>query len=226
MTIDLDEAKIRKNEFGLWAAWLLATAGGMLIGFLPAKLIADVLGLGVAFIVVPLLAGALIGFLQWLALRRFIVGSMDWILTAGAGWAIGYAVGLLVIQGLGRLPAIGGFWLMLACYALFGIIIALVQWPVLRREIPHVVPWILANVIGWMLGFSIATAVQFAVYSRAPAEPWIVNLIVQGISGLIAGAITGLALVWIVRKPDLALITSEDELPGTKGSYQAPEQHQ
>lgn len=226
MTIDLDEAKIRKNEFGLWAAWMLATFGGMLIGFLPGKLIADAIGLGVAYIVVPLFAGALIGFLQWLALRRFIVGSMDWILTAGAGWAIGYAVGLLVIQGLGLLPAIAGFWLMLACYALFGLIIALVQWPVLRREIPHIGPWILANVVGWVLGFSIATAVQLALYSQAPAEPWIVSLIVQGISGLIAGAITGLALVWIVRKPDLALVTSEDELPGTKGSYQAPEQRQ
>ena len=226
MTIDLDESKIRRNEFGLWAAWLLATAGGMLIGFLPGKLIADVFGLGIAYIVVPLLAGALIGFLQWLALRRFIVGSMDWILTAGAGWAIGYAAGLLVIQALGRQPAIAGFWLMLACYALFGLIIALVQWPVLRREIPHAGPWIIANVIGWTLGFSIATAVELAVYSQSPAEPWIVNLIVQGISGLIAGAVTGLALVWIVRKPDIALITSEDELPGTKGSYQAPEQHQ
>jgi hypothetical protein len=226
MTIDLDESKIRRNEFGLWAGWLLATVGGMLIGFLPAKLIADIFGLGVAYIIVPLLAGALIGFLQWLALRRFIVGSMDWILTAGAGWAIGYAAGLLVIQVLGRQPGFAGFWLLLACYALFGVIIALVQWPVLRREIPHAGPWILANVVGWALGFSIATAVELAVYSQSPAEPWIVNLIVQGISGLIAGAIIGLALVWIVRKPDIALVTSEDELPGTKGSYQAPEPRQ
>ncbi len=204
MTIDLDESKIKKNEFGLWAAWVMATAGGMLIGFLPAKLLAELLGLGFAFIVVPLLAGALIGFLQWLALRRYVIGSVDWILTAGAGWAIGYAAGLLIIQALGRQSEIGGFWLMLACYALFGVIIALVQWPVLRREIPHVGPWILANVTGWVLGFSIASAAQLAVYSRFLPEPWIISILVQGISGVIAGAITGLALVWIVRKPDIA----------------------
>ena len=210
MTIDLDESKIKKNEFGLWAAWVLATAGGMLIGFLPAKLLAELLGLGIAFIVVPLLAGALIGFLQWLALRRYVIGSVDWILTAGAGWAIGYAGGLLIIQGLGRQPEIGGFWLMLTCYALFGMIVALVQWPVLRREIPHVGPWILANITGWALGFSIASAVQLAAYSRILPKPWIIAILTQGISGVIAGAITGLALVWIVRKPDIAAISAGD----------------
>lgn len=131
-----------------------------------------------------------------------------------------------MIQGLARLQIAGGFWLLLLCYALFGLIIALVQWPVLRREIPHVGTWILANVIAWTLGFSIGSAVELAIYSRAPLEPWLVSLIVQAISGLIAGAITGLALVWIVRKPDLAVITSEDVPPGTTGSYQAPEKHQ
>ena len=226
MAIDLDEAKVEKNEFGLWFTWVVATIGGMLIGFLPGKIIADALGLGIAIIVVPLLAGALIGFFQWLALRRYVVGSVDWIFTAGAGWAIGYAVGLLIIQGLARLQVASGFWLLLLCYALFGLIIALVQWPVLRREIPHVGPWILANVIGWTLGFSIASAVELGLYSSAPLEPWLVSVLVQGISGLIAGAITGLALVWIVRKPDLALVISGDEPPGTTGSYQAPERHQ
>jgi len=226
MAIDLDEAKVEKSEFRLWTTWMLATTGGMILGFLPAKLLADALGLGIALIVVPLLAGALIGFLQWLALRGYVVGSVDWIFTAGAGWAIGYAVGLLLIQGLARLQLAGGFWLLLICYALFGLIVALVQWPVLRREIPHVGPWIVANVIGWTLGFSIASAVELAIYSRSPLEPWIVSLIVQGVSGLIAGAVTGLALVWIVRKPDLSLVTSGDELQGTTGSYQAPERHQ
>jgi len=226
MAIDLDESKLRKNEFGLWAAWVLATAGGMLIGFLPAKLLADLFGLGIGFILVPLLAGALIGFLQWLALRRYVIGSMDWIFTAGAGWAIGYAMGLLIIQGLGRQPEFGGFWLILACYVLFGVIIALIQWPVLRREIPQVGPWILANVLGWALGFSLANAVQFAIYNRFIPEPWIVSLLVQAISGLVAGAITGLALVWIVRKPEIATANVGDGLPGTRDSYQVPEKHQ
>ncbi|GEM_PF-612927 len=218
MEIDLDESKVNKNEFGLWAAWVLATAGGMLIGFLPANLLAETLGLGIAYIVVPLLAGTLIGFLQWLALRRYVIGSVDWIFTAGAGWAIGYAVGLLMIQLVGAQPAVGSFWLSLVNYALFGVIIALIQWPVLRREIPQVGPWILANVIGWTLGFSIANAAQLAIYSQFLPEPWKVSLFAQATGGLIAGAITGLVLVWIVRKPEITAVSSGDDLSGATQS--------
>jgi hypothetical protein len=111
MTVDLDETRIDKNEFGFWFAWVVATTAGMLLGFLPARPVADVLGLGVAFIAAPLLAGALIGFLQWLAIRRYIVGSLDWVLTAGAGLAIGYAAGLLLIQVLSSQQTAGGFWM-------------------------------------------------------------------------------------------------------------------
>ncbi len=72
MTIDIDEAKVERNEFGLWLGWTLATAGGMLIGFLPALLLVNVLSLGLAQIVVPALAGTLVGLAQWMALRRFL----------------------------------------------------------------------------------------------------------------------------------------------------------
>ena len=48
MTIDIDEAKVERNEFGLWLGWTLATAGGMLIGFLPSIFLVNVLDLGLA----------------------------------------------------------------------------------------------------------------------------------------------------------------------------------
>ncbi len=225
MGIDLDEAKVTKNESGLWVAWVLATACGMLLGFLPARLIANTFGLGIAFIVVPLLAGAILGFLQWLALRRYVVESADWILNAGAGWAVGYAMGVLMIQVIAKQQAAGGFWQLLAGYAIFGMVIGLVQWPVLRREIPQLGFWILANIIGWTFGFTIASVVGLVMYSRFLPQPWIIALIVQVTSGLIAGAVTGLALVWIVRKPDIAVLSSADELHGTKGAYQAHDRH-
>jgi hypothetical protein len=210
MTIDIDEAKVEKNELGLWAGWVLATAGGMLLGFLPAKLIADALGLGVAQVLVPLLAGALIGFLQWLALRRYLVGSVDWIFTAGAGWAIGYALGLLLVQQLGAQVSAGGFWLALISYLLFGLIIGLVQWPVLRREIPNLAAWIIANMIGWTVGFFLATLAEFFLYSNFRLEPWLISMIVRTLSGLVAGGIVGVALVWIVRKPEADSVAVAD----------------
>ena len=77
MTIDIDEVKVERNEFGLWLGWILATAGGMLIGFLPTILLVNLLNLGLAQIIVPVFAGTLVGLAQWLALRRFLIASSD-----------------------------------------------------------------------------------------------------------------------------------------------------
>src|SRR5688500_12495409 len=98
MTIDLDETKVERNEFGLWLGWTLATAGGMLVGFLLTIPLVNVLDLGFARLIVPLVAGILIGYSQWIVLKRYLITSADWALADGTGWAVGYALGLLLIQ--------------------------------------------------------------------------------------------------------------------------------
>ena len=198
MTIDIDEAKVERNEFGLWLGWTLATAGGMLIGFLPSIFLVNVLNLGLAQIVVPVLAGTLIGLAQWLALRRFLTAHSDWILATGASWALGYVIGLFLIQ---HMPAsvLGSF----LGYLLFGAIVALVQWPLLRREIPHLLVWMIASAIGWTAGFWTSQAVLPLFYNGSLIAPAVSTTVIAVTSGLVAGAITGLALVWIVRQPDV-----------------------
>ena len=57
MTIDIDETKVKRNEFGLWLAWTLATALGMLIGYLPLAFLVGSLDLGVARVIVPITVG-------------------------------------------------------------------------------------------------------------------------------------------------------------------------
>ena len=199
MTIDIDEAKVDRNEFGLWLAWTLATAVGMLIGFLLAIPLVNLLDLEWARIIVPLVAGFLIGLAQWAVLRNYVVDTTDWILAAGTSWAVGYALGLFLINSLAD-TGIGG----LVGYILFGVIVAIVQWPILRREIPQVLPWILANVIGWTLGFYLSQ-VSLGFFFNDPAiAPLASTSVISAISGLVAGAVTGLALVWIVRQPERA----------------------
>ena len=44
MSIDIDEAKVKRNEFGLWIAWTLATTLGMLVGYLSHRRVSRVLG--------------------------------------------------------------------------------------------------------------------------------------------------------------------------------------
>jgi hypothetical protein len=197
MTIDIDEVKVERNELGLWLGWTLATAGGMLLGFLPTILLVNVLNLGLAQIAVPVLAGTVIGFAQWLVLRRYITASTRWDWTDGISWAAGYILGLLLVQ---LLPST--VFAAFIGYFLFGVIVALVQWPVLRREIPQVFTWVVASAVAWAVGYWASQAV-LSLFTDPLIDPVVGTTVIAVTSGLVAGAITGLALIWIVRKPEI-----------------------
>jgi hypothetical protein len=197
MTIDIDEVKVERNELGLWLGWTLATAGGMLLGFLPTILLVNVLSLGLAQIAVPVLAGTVIGFAQWLVLRRYVTASTRWDWTDGISWAAGYILGLLLIQ---MLPST--VFVVFIGYFLFGVIVALIQWPVLRREIPQVFTWLVASAVAWAVGYWASQAV-LSLFTDPLIAPAVGTAVIAVTSGLVAGAITGIALIWIVRKPEV-----------------------
>jgi hypothetical protein len=197
MSVDINETKVASNEFGMWLEWTLATALGMLLGFLPSLVLVNLLDLAFARIIVPLWAGFLIGLAQWVVLRKYLNDSSDWVLAAGASWAVGFALGLLIMNGLTGTGLDSFFG-----YVLFGIIVAVVQWPILRREIPNVWMWILANVIGWTLGFYASEFALDLFFNDPAIDPLASTSVLSGVSGLVAGAITGLALIWIVRQPE------------------------
>jgi hypothetical protein len=197
MALDLDEAKIKRNEFQLWLEWTLATAGGMLFGFLLAIPLVNFLDLGFSRVLVPLVAGIFIGLSQWMVLRRYLTIHSDWILAGGAAWAAGYALGLLIVQNLSS-TVIGEF----IAYVLFGAIVAVVQWQMLRREIPSLGTWVVINSLGWATGLSASQIVLNLFFNQLVNEPAASTSIIAGTSGLVAGAITGIALIWIARKQD------------------------
>lgn len=198
MAIDIDERKLARNEAGLWIGWTLATTLGMLFGFLPFLLFVSSMDLLLVRILLPLWSGFLVGLFQWLVLRRYLTYSVDWILNGGAGWALGYALGLFVIQALNQGP-----WSQLLGYILFGLIIAVIQWPVLRREMPNILPWIIANVVAWGLGAYISEAILNLITSGTPPSQVLASTVISAVTGLIAGGVTALALIWIVRKPEI-----------------------
>ena len=202
MTIDIDEVKVERNEFGLWLGWTLATAGGMLLGFLPTIPLVNLLDLSIAQIAVPVLAGTVIGFAQWIVLRRYLTASSIWELADGLTWAAGYVLGLLLVLAL---PST--IFIATIGYLLFGVIVALVQWPVLRREIPNLLLWVLANAVGWAVGFWASQAILPLFVTDPLVAPAVGTAVIAVTSGLVAGAITGLALIWIVRKPELVYET-------------------
>jgi hypothetical protein len=197
MTIDINETKVKRNEIGLWLSWTFATVFGMLIGYLSLALLVGSLDLGIARVIVPIISGIFLGLAQWLVLRPYISKSYDWILNHAVGWVVGYTLGLYVVQLLSKTP-LG----MLVGFISFGLIVALFQYPALRREIPHLATWILANVIGWTLGAYLSLLAAGVFFQNKVPTTFTSILVSVGITGLVAGAITGLALIWIVRQPD------------------------
>jgi hypothetical protein len=203
MTVDINEAKVKRNEFSLWLSWTLATALGMLAGYLSVAPFVSSLDLGIARVIVPIVSGIFLGLAQWLVLRPYISKSYDWILNHAVGWVVGYSLGLFVVQLLSKTP-LG----MLIGFISFGVIVALFQYPALRREIPHLATWILANVIGWTLGAYLSLLAAGVFFQNQVPTTFTSVLVSVGITGLVAGAITGLALIWIVRQPDRLVASS------------------
>jgi hypothetical protein len=167
----------------------------MLLGFLPSILLVNFLAL--ARLIVPLWAGFLLGLAQWVVLRKYVNEVSDWVLAAGASWAVGFALGLLITNGLTG-TGLG----VLFGYILFGNIVAVVQWPVLRRETPHVWMWLLANVVGWTAGFYLSQLALDLLFNGPAIDSVASTAVLSGVSDLIAGAITGVALVLILRQPE------------------------
>src|SRR5574340_1221913 len=197
MTIDLSETKVKRNEFVLWLAWTFATTLGMLVGYLPLAFLVGPIDLGIVRVIVPIITGLLLGLAQWLVLRPYVTRSHDWVLYHAVGWVVGFSLGLLIVQLLSGTP-LG----MLLGFICFGVIVALFQFPILRREIPNLGIWILANVIGWTLGAYLSQLAAGIFFQKIIPAPYVSVLVFVGITGLVAGAVTALALIWLVRKPD------------------------
>jgi hypothetical protein len=199
MNADVNQARRAGEESALWLWWTLATTAGMLAGFVPFLLLIELIPLALARLVFPIWAGLFVGLFQWLVLRRCIAQCGDWVWNGVAGWALGYALGLMVIQVLSfsLLGAMVG-------YLLFGAIVALIQWPILHRKIPHVLPWVLASVAGWALGALSAQLVLNLLVPAGQAIPQVLStFVIAAVTGLVAGAVTGLALVYIMRQPEV-----------------------
>jgi hypothetical protein len=135
----------------IWA-WPLAILVGFPIGGLVANSVVGPVDRVVAALLCGLLAGAVIGVTQWLALRPLV--DWIWIAATSVGMAAGLAVGAaLVDYGIGR----GDLVLM---GALTGVGVGVLQALVLARQrIPGAMWWAAANPPSWALGWLVTSYV-------------------------------------------------------------------
>ncbi len=180
-------------DWRLWLWWVVAGVVGWAAGW----------GLGwseVEFWSVDIAAAeyggvvvgvTVVGALQWLMLRRQLAGAAWWIVASLVSGVVAGGV----IYGVG---GDAGFtaevardldvgWVVEA--ALYGAVLGVLQWLVLRWQVALSGLWVLASTVGWVVGDPVCSSLMdFGALS------WVVF-------GAVYGAITGLVLVWLLRRP-------------------------
>jgi hypothetical protein len=204
-----------KIGWSIWLQWVLASILGYGIGTTIGNTLANLIpamtctqsfsdsfidrltniaciqpSLGLILIVVFLgLAG---GFMQWLVLRRHIPAAGWWVPAS----ALGFPIALVVADGAGRRLDIATPILM---GVLFGVLSGILPWIVLRRKITRAGWWVLAHLLGSLVGGALGIfAFHVMALLRLYRFPWTAAGAMFG-AGL--GAITGIALVWLLRVP-------------------------
>lgn len=175
-------APVRLPGWRLWFLWLMAGAVGW--GW---SMDASSFGEPLRFEISPFIpainlprylsvaaGGILVGVFQWLVLRRYVTGSVRWVLASlGAVAASG-----LVVLGVGSFDANLGW---VAGAVLYGTLAGVLQWLVLRRQVARAGWWVLASTVGWVV------ALPLGDITGPPG--WAVY-----------GAVTGTLLVWLLRQ--------------------------
>ena len=166
------------RSFGIW--WVLASIVGWAVGSVVSDTVGDIVG-EVWFDSVGLIVlGTSIGGMQWLVLRRQVSWAGWWLVANIAGWTVGALVNLPLNLALGLFPG----WLV-------GLVVAgMFQWLVLRRHISRAGWWLLASFVAWAAGTGISVALPEC---RGPCS--------AAVFGAVIGAITGIALAWLLRQP-------------------------
>ncbi len=172
----------RGPAWRVWFLWLMAAAVGWGWGVywgwfdgtepktlqsIPNDILAGYLGLAVG--------GIVMGVLQWLVLRRHVTRAGWWVLASiGAVAVVGG-----VVFGVGMVnPDLG--WLGGA--SIFGTVVGVLQWMVLRGQVRRAGWWVLVSTVAWVVGMPLGD--------------------MAGPPGLGAayGAITATALVLLLRQ--------------------------
>ena len=174
--------------------WILASAAGYAVAGLTEAAAGSFSGVTV---VAPVAVGATAAAaLQWPALRRRIPRAGWWVASGVVGAALVGAVAIAagVAAGLGA-GAIGDAdagrhfgedVAGVSAAVLFGAALSLVQRRLLRREFVRLGWWLLASSVGWIVAGVIAGVTE-------SVAGW-------AVLGAVYGAITGCALVWLLRQ--------------------------
>jgi len=201
MTVD-----IKNEKFQFWLKWTLLSFGiipvSYMISLIVVLLVHSAFGFNMSEggtylsqTVMQIAGGAVIGLgvgiYQKLLLKRVFKITSSWIYSLVIGFAVTELIVCIVLWQLELnryelrfielrpLPEA----LIFAC---IGLIIGLLQWTILRRYFLKSFFWVLASTLGWGICVLVTQLSVWAFFMGA----------------LLYGAITGVTLIWVLRKKE------------------------
>ena len=171
----------------MWA-WPLAALLGFPIGGLVANLTVGAVDSVGAALAGGLIAGAIVGTAQWLALKRFV--AWHWIVATSVGLGAGLAVGAAAVDYSIDRPE------LMLMGAISGLVVGALQALVLRRHgFAGALWWAVVNPPTWALAWLVSSYVI-----SANIDERFTNFGASGV--LLYALVTGLVLAWMFRRTE------------------------
>ena len=199
-----------RADWWFWIKWVLVSAVGGAVGLVVGVSVGEAVGEAMGAFAGLAVGWALVGTAQWIVLRKRVCRSGWWVLASAVGGLLSAAVGGLVGVSVG--PLVGLIVGMAASWAVVGT----AQWMVLRERVHGSGWWVLVTAVGGavggLVGGSVGVLVSvlvgmvgLAVSDDVPnvLGAVAVTVLLGSCAGVLAvgGAITGFALIMLLRHP-------------------------
>ncbi len=208
-------------RFGL--RWVLLTAAGWVIG-LPLGFVfvavagwiigvhddSIILKLGLDNAAAFICIVAVVGLMQWLALRRIVRRAGFWVLSSIIGFTISSSIHSVVCYVWGYPDNLDHFlgtvvWAM--AFVAGGALAGVLQHNILRRQVSHSAWWVPASAVGWglsIIGLRLVGIIGLdKILSTMPRllMVFVALIVTLGLASVLLGIVTGGTLIWLLRRP-------------------------
>jgi hypothetical protein len=205
--------KVERSQvgWGFWLGWVVASTVGWFVGLIMMYIIGFLMAESfdiewLTDLYMGIMLGIGVGVLQWLVLRRRVSRAGWWVLASAAGFVVvgGSVFGAAdvvfgFLEGMGGMSSFINVLGRTVVVALGGAVTGILQWLVLRSQVSRAGWWVLASTVGW--GLCMAVAFSGVSLLESDIETFIPTLLLLVGGGVVLGAVTGGALVWLLRQP-------------------------
>lgn len=184
----------------MFARWVRATFVGWILGIpliIVAALLGELFGVGGMQFLVGAGMGAGVGLMQGRAMRNVLLKFGSWFWSCVLGLSAPF-----VIADIGSALGVGIPYMVYFAVATGGLIVGIWQAYLLRRHFDRTVWWVVGSLLGWSLasGTGALAGVLTQSQSMRGIGGALAYLGIVASGGVVLGVVTGIVLVWGLRK--------------------------